>query len=345
MARLSLQRGLLSNPNYFALELLIALPLVVCLYSGGGRFVVFRRVLAAGSGGVILVALLKSGSRGGLYSLGVMVFLIILRVSLIRKIQIAFAAVVLFVAVFAALPGSLRVRYSTFSGMDGAQIGSALIDGSAAASTLERQHTLRQSLSITLTHPIFGLGLGNFSPYVNQVNRDSGTRQEPWLGTHNTYTQMSSEAGIPALLMFLGIIGVTWRSLTRLIRATRCDDRPKARDINHTAHAVQVCLGSLCFFLVFIHLAYDIYPSMVIGLALVVAYTGERELRELDAQQLPPAAGNYRRDREILFSGGSSAAQVPRIVGRGAAASSTTAEGRHIAQAGSPRPIYGRRRG
>jgi O-antigen ligase len=339
MARLSLERGLLSNPNYFALELLIALPLVVCLYSGGGQFVVFRRVLAAGLGGVILLALFKSGSRAGLYSLGVMVFLVILRVSLIRKILIALAAVVLSVVIFTALPGYLRVRYFTFSGMEGAQIGSALIDGSAAASTLERQHTLRQSLSITRTHPIFGVGLGNFSSYVNQVNRDSGARQEPWLGTHNTYTQMSSEAGIPALLIFLGIIVVTWRSLTRLIRATRCDDRPKARDINHTAHAMQVCLGTLCFFLAFIHLAYDVYPHMVIGLALAVAYTGERELRELDAQQLSPEAGSFGGDREVLFSGGSGTVQIPRTVGGGSAALSMTAEGWHTAPADSPRPV------
>jgi O-antigen ligase len=337
--RLSLERGIFSNPNYFALELLIVLPFVWRLYSGVGRFVVFRRVLAAGSGGVILLALFKSGSRAGLYSLGVMVFLVILRVSLIRKIQIALAAGVLFVSIFAALPGSLRVRYFTFSGMEGAQIGSALVDISAAASTLERQHTLRESLSITLTHPIFGIGLGNFTPYVNQVNRDSGARKEAWLGTHNTYTQMSSEAGIPALLMFLGIIGVTWRSLTRLIRATRRDDRPKARDINHAAHAVQVCLGSLCFFLVFIHLAYDIYPPMVIGFALAVAYTGERELRELDAQQLPPVAGSFGGDREVLFSGGSGTVQIPRTVGRPSAALSMTAEGRHTAPADSPRPV------
>ena len=221
--------------------------------------------------------------------------------------------------------------------MGGRQIGSALIDGSAAASTLERQHTLRQSLSITLTHPIFGIGLGNFSPYVNQVNRDSGARKEPWLGTHNTYTQMSSEAGIPALLMFFGIIGVTWRSLTRLIRATRRDDRPRARDINHTAQAVQACLGSLCFFLVFIHLAYDVYPHMVIGLALAVAYTGERELRDLNAQQLPPVPENYHGDREILFSGGSRALQIAGTVGSGAAALSMIAEGRHRAPADSPR--------
>jgi O-antigen ligase len=293
--RLTLERGVFANPNYFALELLIVLPFVWRLYSGGGRSGVFRRVLAAGLGGLILVSLFKSGSRAGLYALGVMVLLVILRVSLFQKILIALAAGLIFASIFAVLPGYLRERYLTVSSTEDTQYSSvaeAQIAGSAAGSTVERQHMLRQSLLITLTHPIFGVGLENFAPYVGQLNRDEDARREPWLGTHNTYTQMSSEAGIPALLIFLGIVTVTWRSLTRLIRATRHDDRPRARDIHVTAHAAQVCLGSLCAILFFMHLAYDFLPHMLIGMALAVAFTGERELRDLDAQQLAPWAGN-----------------------------------------------------
>jgi O-antigen ligase len=323
--RLSLERGQLGNANYLALELLIALPLAWRFYSGGGRPGVLRRVLAAGLGGLILLALFETGSRAGLYSLGVMVLLVVLRVDLARKILIALAVGVLFVSMFAVLPGSLRERYSTVS-----SIG-ARGDRSAAASVLERQRVLRQSISITLTHPIFGVGLGNFAPYVFQVNKDLGQAKEAWFGTHNTYTQMSCEAGIPALLMFLGIIVATWRSLTRLIRATRHDDRSEARDIYYTAQAVQVCLGSFLFCLAFIHLAYDILPHMLLGVALAFVFTGERELRDLDAQQLPPESGNYRGDREILFSGGSLAPQVSGTVRRGAAAWSITADGRRTA--------------
>jgi hypothetical protein len=150
---------------------------------------------------------------------------------------------------------------------------------------------------------------------------------------------MSSEGGVPAILIFFGIISVTWRSLTRLIRATRHDDRPRARDIHIAAHSAQVCLGSFCFFLFFIHMAYEVLPHMLMGMVLAVALTAERELKDLDAQQLPPVAGNFAGDREILFSGGYPAPQVSRIAGRGAAALRMTAEGRPTAQAGSPRPF------
>jgi O-antigen ligase len=288
--------GRLGNPNYFAMDLLMALPFAWRLYSGGGRPGVFRRVFAAGLGGAIFLGLIKSGSRAGLYSLGVMVLLIVLRASLFRKIQIVLAAGLLLASIFTVLPGYLRDRYFTFSSTEDEQYESeadARMASSAAGSTLQRQHIFRESVSITLTHPVFGVGLGNFAAYVNQINRDAARLKEAYLGTHNSYTQMSSEAGIPALLMWLGIMVATWRSLTRLIRATRHDPRPKAREICQTAHAAQVCLGGLCAFLNFITMAYDIFPHMVIGLAIAVAYTGERELRELDAQQLPPVAGNH----------------------------------------------------
>jgi O-antigen ligase len=293
--RLGLEQGLLANPNYFALELLIALPLTWRFYSGGGRPGVFRRLLAAGFGGLILLSFFKSGSRAGLYSLGVMFLLTIVRAKPLRKIQIALVAGVLFVSMFAVLPSYLRERYFTFSSTEGKEYAdefAAKVGGSAAGSTTQRQHVLGQSVTITLTHPIFGVGVGNFAAYVFQINKDQGRRMEAWLGTHNTYAQISSEAGIPALLIWLGILAVTWRSLTHLIRATRHDDRPEARDIYQTAQAAQVCLGSLCFFLFFIHMAYEILPHMVIGLALAVAYTGQRELRNLDAQQLPPVTGD-----------------------------------------------------
>jgi len=290
--RLSLEQGQLGNPNYFALELLVALPFAWRLFSGDGQPGMFRRLFAGGWGGLMLLSLFKSGSRAGLYALGVMVLLVLLRVSLIQKIQIALAASILLLSMFAVLPSYLRERYFTFSSTEGMQyenVTDARVASSAAGSTLQRQHVLRQSISITLARPVFGVGLGNFAPYVNQINRDEGRPKEPYLGTHNSYMQIASEAGIPALLTWLGIMAMSWRSLTRLIRATRHDSRPQVREICRTAHAAQVCLGSLCAFLAFIHMAYDILPHMVIGLALAVAYTGERELALLDTGESQPA--------------------------------------------------------
>jgi len=296
--RLGLEQGRLSNPNYFALVLLTALPFIWRWFAGEGTSPGLRRLFTAGLGITATMALLQTGSRAGLYGLGVMLILAILRVDLLRKIQIGFAAAVLLVAAFAALPQHLQDRYFTFSstrGDDFANSFDAQVAGAAAGSTLQREQVFRQSISVTLRNPIFGVGLGNFAPYVHQTYVTLDGKMEAYLGTHNTYTQISSEGGIPALLIFIAIIVTAWRSVARLIRATGHDERAEVRDIRRTACAMQVCLGSFLFFLFFIHMGYDPFPHIMLGLALIVARTGERELNELNAEQAGTADGGNQK--------------------------------------------------
>jgi O-antigen ligase len=295
--RLGLEYGRFSNPNYYALSLLMTLPLVWRLFWSGGRPGIARRLLAAGVGGVIGIPLVRTGSRMGMYALGVMILMILLRAPLLKKIETVLVVGLVIAIVVWVLPGYLRARYLTVSGAD--SDFAAGPESSAAGSTREREHLFRESVGITLQHPLFGVGLGNFSPYVNKSNQEMGYVKEAWLGTHNTYTQMSSEAGIPALLIFLGILVMSWRSLTPLIRVTRNDPRPEARDIYATAQATQVCLAAFCFSLFFIHLAYDMLLPMLMGIALVVSSTGERELKLLDARESQPALSGATEVRRV----------------------------------------------
>ena len=71
-----------------------------------------------------------------------------------------------------------------------------------------RRELLNQSIELTLKHPLFGVGPGNFQAIT-----------ETWHVTHNTYTEFSSEAGIPALAIFLTIIGLAFRNLRRVRKA------------------------------------------------------------------------------------------------------------------------------
>ncbi len=56
------------------------------------------------------------------------------------------------------------------------------------------------------SHPLFGVGPDQFAAAVSQEAAGDG-QQVPWLGTHNTYTQVSSECGIPALIFYVAVIG------------------------------------------------------------------------------------------------------------------------------------------
>jgi O-antigen ligase len=71
-----------------------------------------------------------------------------------------------------------------------------------------REELLHQSLGYITTHPIFGIGPGNF-PAV------SGK----WRVAHNTYTELGAEAGLPALFLFLLVLGMAFRNLGRVSKS------------------------------------------------------------------------------------------------------------------------------
>jgi len=90
----------------------------------------------------------------------------------------------------------------------------AMDQGSHAA----RRELLKKSLELTVTHPIFGVGPGCFA-----------STTQLWYVTHNTYTQLSSEAGIPALLLFILILRQVFRNLRDIRKTERYRIDPQVR--------------------------------------------------------------------------------------------------------------------
>ena len=68
-------------------------------------------------------------------------------------------------------------------------------------------------------HPIRGVGIGEF--------KSASALYEPMLSkpgvAHNTYLEMAAEMGLPALVLFLGIILYTYRDLMRMRRRFKED--------------------------------------------------------------------------------------------------------------------------
>ena len=86
----------------------------------------------------------------------------------------------------------------------------------ARGSTEERTELLKIGLRIARDHPLFGVGLGAY-PFANkQYAPEKGARD-----THNTYVNLAAEAGIPALLLFLGLLFLTFRPCHLAILALR----------------------------------------------------------------------------------------------------------------------------
>lgn len=108
----------------------------------------------------------------------------------------------------------------------------------ARGSTEERTELLKIGLRIAKDHPLFGVGLGAY-PFANaQYAPEKGARD-----THNTYVNLAAEAGIPALLLFFGLLYLTFRPCHRAILALR---KPQPRH----SMAIAGMLSALIAFLV-----------------------------------------------------------------------------------------------
>jgi O-antigen ligase len=145
------------------------------------------------------------------------------------------------------------------------QFRSEMEELAAEESTEGRLEILSRSIQYTLEHPIFGLGLGNF----NLVSGAQHSREpNAWMGTHNTFTQISSEAGLPALALYLALLASAVRSMNH-IRRTACRRRHRP-ELKLMASATLVSLLSFAFGACVAHLAYEYYYFYVVAIAVAL---------------------------------------------------------------------------
>lgn len=124
------------------------------------------------------------------------------------------------------------------------------------ASGQQRKELLFQSLKVTAQHPLFGVGPGNFE-IVSGV----------WRVTHNSYTQMSSEGGIPAFLLYVLFL---WRGIANLRDVSKSAERGKG--IRPFSMALGASLAAYLVGSFFTSVAYQLFPYCL------VAYTSALRL-------------------------------------------------------------------
>jgi O-antigen ligase len=73
----------------------------------------------------------------------------------------------------------------------------------------------KAGLNMVKQNPLFGIGLGLFKPQLGEYADDPNMSQI----AHNTGLEIAAELGIPALLVFVGFLWESYRSLDRIRRA------------------------------------------------------------------------------------------------------------------------------
>jgi len=253
-----------ANSNDLALALLLGISAFLFLFHRPGR-----PARLAGMAGILLCTFyaLRTGSRGCAIAASAMLILIF-ALSRTRWKVAALGLATLGVAL-AAGPSSALHRLSLLV-IDPDSTAEATEDVSSVASQQQREELFKTSLRYTLSHPLFGVGPDQFATAVSQ-DAARANQHLPWLGTHNSYTQVSSECGIPALIFYAAVIGLCLRSNLRLYRQTR--DHPAYREIAGLSRCLLA--GTLVYAVsaFFFHMAYSAYLPELAGFSTALRLT------------------------------------------------------------------------
>ena len=275
--RLFLPRGKFANPNELAQALLLGMCLWILMYNNAKS--ALGKIFASGVLVLMLFTIAKTGSRGAMIAFGVLVLGIFLRASAAGKMKIVIGSVVMTVVLAGTMSKKLMNRYRTLA-EDKGQLSQSIEDQALEASAYEsadvRKDLLLKSIKYTFQYPLFGVGPGMFVVAEDKEAKAAGFNQGRWQGTHNSYTQVSSECGIPAFIFYFTALFLALRKTSRIYRKTRGDERLK--DISALALGLNYALIVFCVTVTFDYIAYSSMLPVFCGLAAALGTTVEAEI-------------------------------------------------------------------
>jgi O-antigen ligase len=257
--RLFLQsKGMISDPNDLAAHLLLVLPFLLFVILRKRTHLALRLILvAAMTYGMFLI--LRTGSRGGLVAFVFTLGFVLMFSPTRQKVAIAITASVIFVFLVSLLPGPTRDRLKSFS--EGQETSTVAIESAES-----RKYLLKKSVELTLKKPFFGVGPGQFQNYEGR-EAIAEHRQGNWHATHNTYTQISSECGIPALIFFLAAIVSTFGTLRKIRKKAQI---MKSNEIVTAASCITVGLTGYAAASLFLANGYRFQFLAISGLVIAI---------------------------------------------------------------------------
>jgi O-antigen ligase len=279
--RLSLSYGTLGNANDLAIHLLLGFPFIYFFLISGRTKNRLLRILLIASCLLLALTIFRTGSRTGLLVLMAVFLIVFWRLPAAAKagVLVAGAMLVPFAGSLASRAAIDRFR-TLFAGSN--QIDSVSM-AEATESKDARKDLLIQSLKLTAAHPVFGVGPGMF-PVATGWRWSEGVGMG-WRQTHNTYTELSSETGIPGLLLYVAAMVWCFRRLSAIRRATRA--HPHLREIHDMAYCLFLSLLTFALSGPFSSMAYLVHFPMLAG----ITTSFEFALRPL---LVPPAVSRAR---------------------------------------------------
>jgi O-antigen ligase len=233
--------GLARAPNFYAYSSVAVLPMCLAGVVGGRR-----KWAWAAAAAVLAVALVLSSSRGALIACaaGLAWFAFRARGARLAALVVVGAAVV----VAATLAPAAYLRRMT------------RVREQAADLSVQRRVEAWQACAAAIEeHPLFGIGPGN----ARLINPHG-------LYPHNSYLHIATEIGVPGLMLFLAVVGLSLRDAFRIRGPTR---GPTAT----MGTGLEGAMVATCVFWLFFSMWINKLPWFLLGLAAAWAHAPRAE--------------------------------------------------------------------
>jgi O-antigen ligase len=224
----------------------------------------------------MLLTISRTGSRAGALGAVLLFFLLVFQSKRTTRIKVLAASPFIFVLILFLMPREMRLRYTTYFGTYNTynQSIEEKIRMGTIESTESRKQLLIDSLNVTVHHPFLGVGPGNFEVVQNEIAQARGDRSL-WHVTHNTYTQISSEMGIPGLAIFIAALYFVFKTLNSIIR-TRNRSR-SWEDLRSLALCLRTAFIVFLPIAFFDSLAYNADVPILAGLTAAIGFMAQKQ--------------------------------------------------------------------
>jgi O-antigen ligase len=246
-------KGIFGNSNDLAFHFVTMVPIAIALVFATRGIV--RKVLFGACAAVMMAAIVVTYSRGAF--LGSLASLGFLAWKLGRRHRLAVFVwgTVIIGLLLALAPGNYSIRIISIF------VPSLDPVGSSSA----RQGELIRSLFVAIRHPLVGIGMGN---YATEMSYNG-------LVTHNAYTQVASEMGMAALVIYTMFVATPLKRLGQIVRETftaRSDSR-----YYYLAVGLQASLVGYMVATFFLSVAYLWYVYYLVAYAVCLRRMYESE--------------------------------------------------------------------
>ena len=189
-----------TDPNRFAMHLITIFPIAVNLIWIERRKLV--KAVLIGISALLLVCTILTYSRGSMVALVAVIFFIVIR-PLFEKPRRITPLICVILAIILFLP-FVPPRYW--------QRASSIADTNSDTSIRGRLEALKAGTEMVQEHPFRGVGFGMFELEYTKHTRATYVYQHP-MSAHNMYITLVAESGIPALLIFFGLVFNVFKEL------------------------------------------------------------------------------------------------------------------------------------